>query len=90
MLKLLMRLLWAGGEMEDEAGVESQLLDEGLGEGLVMDLGRSLCMLDQWKDSAILASSPEPGGLSFLEKPGVKKAREGLVPMPEPVADPIR
>jgi hypothetical protein len=64
--------------MEDEAGVESQLLDEGLGEGLPMDLGRSLCMLDWWKDSAIPASSP-----------GVKKALEGLVPMLEPVADPI-
>jgi hypothetical protein len=50
-------------EIEDEAGVESQLLDEGLGEGLPMDLGRSLCMLDWQKDGAILASSP-----------GVKKA----------------
>jgi hypothetical protein len=76
--------------MEDEAGGESQLLDDGLGEGLVMDLGWSLCTLDQQKDGAIPASSPEPGGLSFLEKSGVKKAQEGLVPMPEPVADPIR
>jgi hypothetical protein len=74
MLKLLMHLLWAGHEMEDEVGVESQLLDEGLGEGLAMDLGWLLCMLDWRKDSAILASSPKPGGLSFLEKPGVKKA----------------
>jgi hypothetical protein len=78
MLEVLVRLLQAGREMEDEVGVESQLLDEGLGEGLAMDLGRSLCMLDWWKDGAIPASSP-----------GVKKAREGLVPMLEPVTDPI-
>jgi hypothetical protein len=55
-----------------------------------MDLRWSLCMLDCQKDSAIPASSPEPGGLLFLEKPGVKNALEGLVPMPEPVTDPIR
>jgi hypothetical protein len=73
MLKLLICLLLAGHEMEEEAGVESQLLDERLREGLAMDLGQSLCMLDWWKDS-IQASSPEPGGLSFLEKSGVKKA----------------
>jgi hypothetical protein len=78
MLEVLVCLLQAGHEMEDEAGVESQLLDEGLGEGLPMDLGWSLCMLDWWKDGAILASSP-----------GVKKAREGLVPMLELIADPI-
>jgi hypothetical protein len=78
MLEVLMHLLQAGHEMEDEAGVESQLLDEGLGEGLAMDLGQSLCMLDRRKDGAIAASSP-----------GVKKAREGLVPMLEPVTDPI-
>jgi hypothetical protein len=60
-------------------GVESLLLDEGLEEGLVMDLVQSLCTLYQQKDSAILASSPEPGGLSFLEKSGEKKAQEGLV-----------
>jgi hypothetical protein len=38
MLEVLVRLLQAGCEMEDEAGVESQLLDEGLREGLAMDL----------------------------------------------------
>jgi hypothetical protein len=75
--------------MEDKVGVESQLLDKGLREGLAMDLGQSLSMLDWQKDSAIPASSPEPGGLSSLEKPGVKKAQEGLVPMLELVADPI-
>jgi hypothetical protein len=89
MLELLMCLLQARCEMEDEVGVESQLLDEGLGEGLAMDLGWSLCILDWQKDNAIPASSPEPGGLLFLEKSGVKKAQEGLVPMPEPVTDPI-
>jgi hypothetical protein len=71
-------------------GVGSQLLDEELREGLAMDLGWSLYMLDRQKDGAIPASSPEPGGLSFLEKPGVKKAQERLVPIPELVTDPIR
>jgi hypothetical protein len=74
MLELLMHLLQAGHEIEDEVGVESQLLDKGLGEGLVMDQGQSLYMLDRWKDGAILASSPEPSGLSFLKESGVKKA----------------
>jgi hypothetical protein len=89
MFELLMHLLRVGCEIEDEVGVESQLLDKGLGEGLVMDLGKSLCTLDRRKDGAILASSPEPGRLSFLEKSGVKKAQEGLVLMLELVVDPI-
>jgi hypothetical protein len=75
--------------MEDEVGAESQLLDKGLGEGLVMDLGWLLCTLDWQKDSAIPASCPKPGGLLFLEKSGVQIAQEGLVPMPKPVTDPI-